>query len=84
MEGEEWRVKYESVSYNSTFFSLVQLLSAEKAVKKGQTAVVITNGHRQGDTVLGVVRGQPVGTLITQYGEEERVESVDVMATKGW
>ena len=44
-----------------------QLKSAVKAVE-GETAVVIANGMRQGETILDSVRGKPVGTFITRYG----------------
>ena len=44
-----------------------QLKSAMKAVE-GETAVVIANGMRQGETILDIVRGKPVGTFITRYG----------------
>ena len=45
---------------------------------------MITNGQRQGETILDVVNGKPIGTLITQTGWEERTEQVHVMADKGW
>ena len=58
-------------------------MSAEKAVEEGQTAVVITNGCRQGDVILDVIRGRPIGTLITQSAQQELAQSVDIMADQG-
>ena len=51
-------------------------------MREGQTAVIITNGQRQGETILDVVNGKPIGTLITQSGLEEKAEQVYVMADK--
>ena len=51
-------------------------------MREGQTAVIITNGQRQGETILDVVNGKPIGTLITQSGQEEKAEQVYVMADK--
>ena len=58
-------------------------MSAEKAVQEGQTAVIITNGCRQGDVILDVIRGHPIGTLITQSGQQELAQSPDIMAEQG-
>lgn len=58
-------------------------MSAEKAVQEGQTAVVITNGCRQGDVILDVIHGRPIGTLITQSAQQELAQSADIMAEQG-
>ena len=60
-----------------------KLMAAEMAVKEGNTAVVIANGTRQGETILDVIRGRPLGTFITSSGETELAESPDVMAEMG-
>ena len=60
----------------------VQLKSALEAVE-GNTAVVIANGLKQGDTVLDIVRGRPVGTFITRNGHDELVVPVERMAEEG-
>ena len=58
-------------------------MAAEMAVKQGKTAVVIANGTRQGEMILDVIRGRPLGTFITASGETELAESPDVMANLG-
>ena len=60
-----------------------KLLSAEMAVTQGNTAVVIANGTRQGEMILDVIRGRPLGTFITCSGETELAESPDVTADLG-
>lgn len=59
-----------------------QLKSALEAVE-GNTAVVIANGLKQGDTVLDIVRGKPVGTFITRNGHDELVIPTERMAEEG-
>ena len=61
---------------------LVQLKSAVEAVEK-DTAVVIANGLKQGETILDIVRGKQVGTFITKNGHVELDASVDHMADEG-
>jgi delta-1-pyrroline-5-carboxylate synthetase len=60
-----------------------KLMSAEKAVKEGQAAVVIMNGCREGETILDVVNGRSIGTLITQSNGEGPSQSIDLMADYG-
>lgn len=61
---------------------LTQLQSAVKAVEGG-TAVVIANGLKQGETILDIIRGRPVGTLITRNGHDELVTPVDNLTDEG-
>ena len=53
-----------------------------KAVE-GETAVVIANGMRQGETILDIVRGKPVGTFITRNGHIELATTGAVLADEG-
>ena len=64
------------------FVSCSQLKSALKAVE-GETAVVIANGMRQGETILDIVRGKPIGTFITRNGHIELAATGDVLADNG-
>ena len=50
---------------------------------KGDTAVVIANGLKQAETILDIIRGKPVGTLVTKNGHDELVTPVDTMADQG-
>lgn len=50
---------------------------------EGSTAVVIANGLKQGETVLDIIRGKPVGTFITRNGQDESVVPVERMAEEG-
>ena len=52
------------------------------AVKEG-TAVVIANGLKQGETILDIVKGKPIGTLITRNGQTELAAPPDAMADEG-
>ena len=45
--------------------------------------MVIANGLKQGETVLDIIRGKPVGTFITQNGHDEAVVPVERMAEEG-
>ena len=47
------------------------------------TAVVIANGLKQGETILDIVRGKQVGTFITKNGHVELDSSVDFLANEG-
>ena len=53
-----------------------------RAVKEG-TAVVIANGLKQGETILDIVKGKPIGTLITRNGQTELAAPPDAMADEG-
>ena len=50
---------------------------------EGGTPVVIANGTTGGETVLDIVRGKPVGTLVTTNGENEMVVSAEQLAEDG-
>ena len=52
------------------------------AVKEG-TAVVIANGLKQGETILDIMKGKPIGTLITRNGHTELAAPPDTMADDG-
>ncbi len=60
----------------------LQLQSAVQAVEE-ETAVVIANGMRQGETILDIVRGKPVGTFITRNGHIELATSGAALADEG-
>ena len=60
----------------------VQLQSALLAVEHG-TAVVIANGIKQAETIMDIVKGKPVGTLVTKNGHSELAVSVDTLADDG-
>lgn len=60
----------------------MQLKSAVEAVKR-DTAVVIANGLKQGETILDIIRGKQVGTFITKNGHVELASSVDQLADDG-
>lgn len=47
------------------------------------TAVVIANGLKQGETILDIVQGKQVGTFITKNGHLELAASVDQLADEG-
>ena len=52
-------------------------------MKEG-TAVVIANGLKQGETILDIIKGKPVGTLITSNGHTELAAPLaDKMADEG-
>ena len=52
-------------------------------VRESKTSVVICNGKRQGETLMDIVQGKQIGTLITNTGATEMIESVDVLADLG-
>ena len=52
------------------------------AVKEG-TAVVIANGLKQGETILDIIKGKPIGTLITRNGHIELAAPPDALADEG-
>lgn len=62
--------------------SCLQLKSAVMAVER-DTAVVIANGLKQGETILDIVKGKLVGTLITRNGHMEIATSTEHMANDG-
>lgn len=70
------------VSLLPTIIISLQLKSALKAVE-GDTAVVIANGLRQGETILDIVRGKTLGTFITRNGHIELADTSDVLADNG-
>ena len=51
-------------------------------MKEG-TAVVIANGLKQGEMILDIIKGKPIGTLITRNGQTELAASPDAMADDG-
>ena len=53
-----------------------------QAVKEG-TAVVIANGLKQGETILDIIKGKPIGTLITRNGHTELAAPPDALADEG-
>ena len=59
-----------------------QLKSAVKAVEGG-TPVVIANGTKGEETILDIMRGKPVGTLVTSNGCSEVVVSAEQLADEG-
>lgn len=62
--------------------SLPQLKSAVKAVEGG-TPVVIANGTKGEGTILNIVSGKPVGTLVTSNGHSEVIVSAEQLADQG-
>eukprot|EP00731_Ephydatia_muelleri_P003380 Em0001g3380a len=56
-----------------------KLKSAVHAVE-GNTAVVIANGLGRGETILDIIRGRSVGTLVTKNGSKDSWVPADVMA----
>jgi len=52
------------------------------AVEK-DTAVVIANGLKQGETILDIVRGKQVGTFLTKNGRMELATSTEQLAEDG-
>ena len=52
------------------------------AVERG-TAVVIANGLKQGETILDVVKGKLVGTLITKNGHMDIDATTEQLADDG-
>ena len=68
-------------AHNNTH--MLQLQSAVHAVKEG-TAVVIANGLKQGETILDIIKGKPIGTLITCNGHTELAAPLaDSLADEG-
>lgn len=59
-----------------------QLQSAVSAVEGG-TPVVIANGTKGGEVILDVLRGRPVGTLVTSNGHSEIIEPAEQLAESG-
>ena len=53
-----------------------------KAVEEG-TPVVIANGTKGGETILEIVEGKPVGTLVTSNGHSEVMVSSEQLANGG-
>ena len=53
-----------------------------KAVERG-TPVVIANGTKGGETILEIVRGKSVGTLVTSNGHSEVIDSAEQLADEG-
>lgn len=64
------------------FSTHTQLQSAVEAVEK-DTAVVIANGLKQGETILDIVKGKQVGTFITKNGHLELAATTDQLADEG-
>lgn len=60
----------------------MKLKSAVEAVQN-DTAVVIANGLKQGETILDIIEGKQVGTFITKNGHFELAASVDHLANEG-
>ena len=61
----------------------LQLESAVHAVREG-TAVVIANGLKQGETILDIIKGKPIGTLISRSGHTELAAPLaDSLADEG-
>ncbi len=52
------------------------------AVEK-DTAVVIANGLKQGETILDIVKGKQVGTFITRNGQFELATNTEQLAEDG-
>ena len=52
-------------------------------VCESKASVVICNGKRQGETLVDIVQGKQIGTLITNTGATEMIESVDLLANQG-
>ncbi len=50
---------------------------------QNDTAVVIANGLKQGETILDIIEGKQVGTFITKNGHFELAASVDHLANEG-
>ena len=51
---------------------------------KGGTAVVIANGLKQGETILDIIKGKQIGTLITRNGHTELAAPLaDTLADEG-
>lgn len=44
---------------------------------------MIANGMRGGDTILDILRGRAVGTLVTSNGESEVAVPVEQLADEG-
>ena len=45
--------------------------------------MVIANGMKQGETILDIMKGKPIGTFVTRNGHDELVASVDELADEG-
>ena len=54
-----------------------------KAVEGG-TPVVIANGTKGEGTILDIVRGRPVGTLVASNGHSELTVSAEQLADQGY
>lgn len=50
---------------------------------KNDTAVVIANGLKEGETILDIVRGKTVGTFLTKNGHVELEDTPDYLADRG-
>jgi delta-1-pyrroline-5-carboxylate synthetase len=59
-----------------------KLNSAVKVVEGG-TPVVIANGTKGEETILDIVRGRPVGTLVASNGYSELTVSAEQLADEG-
>ena len=47
------------------------------------TAVVIANGLKQGETILDIVKGKQVGTFLTKNGQVELATNTEQLAEDG-
>ena len=52
-------------------------------VVEGGTPVVIANGTKGEETILDIVRGRPVGTLVASNGYSELTVSAEQLADEG-
>lgn len=83
-----WRTRCDQTLNSVTMHSALtppfdpQLQSAVSAVEGG-TPVVIANGTKGGEVILDVLRGRPVGTLVTSNGDSEIIESAEQLAESG-
>ena len=60
----------------------MQIKSAVAAVES-DTAVVIANGVKQGETIMDIINGKPIGTFMTKNGHLELVVPADQLADEG-
>lgn len=77
-----WKGRWREGRGRISSCCLFQLKSAVMAVE-GDTAVVIANGLKQGETILDIVKGKPVGTLITRNGHMEIDTTTERLADNG-
>lgn len=50
---------------------------------EGGTPVVIANGTKGENTILDIMRGRPVGTLVTSNGHNEIIVTAEQLANEG-